>query len=134
MPTWAGTVGTGRRVLRFGEPRMLSQDPLDVFDFAAHDGGIDAVVRDLRILLQNPHRGMPRNPVCGASAHVMVGASVFQETGNELRVRCRRFTLSGTTFEDLLQLFPTVLPILTRKGVLDVAEHRFGGRVRMYLL
>ena len=122
-------------MLRVGQVRSLAQDPLDVLDFAAHDSGIEVVVRNLRILLQNAHRGMACHPVRGQPAHVMVRAGVFQETRDELRVRGGRFRRLGRpTFENLLQLFPIVLSILARKGVLDIAQHGSGGRFRMGVL
>lgn len=67
--------------------RPPAQDAFDFFHFAAHDRRVDAVARDLGVLLEDAQRGVTRDAVRRASADVVVRTGIIQKSGDELSVR-----------------------------------------------
>jgi hypothetical protein len=119
--------GVARHRARRAHPRTplgrqlgpRSQRALDGHEVAADDGGMEAVVRDLGVTLEEPHRRVPRALVIREPTHVMVGARGFEKAVRE-RVRC-----SGRRGYDLqltLERDPSGEPQLPGDRVLHVPK------------
>ena len=75
---------TDARILLGGSAGSFLEDSLDFRQFAAHDGCVNAVTRDLRVLLQHSPGGMQRDDVRGTTPHMMVGTRIVEKPPDEL--------------------------------------------------
>src|SRR5207248_10593783 len=99
----------------------MAQEAFNVFQLTAHDRGIKAVVRDLRVLREESHRRVSRDPVSWPSTDVMIGTRVLEESGDGLRMGA--LSLGGRAIDErLLQGSPIRITELQRDRMLDITQ------------
>src|SRR5262245_19977167 len=108
---------------------IFRENALDLFQIAAHDGGVNVVASYLRVASEDAQSG-PLAPGmrCRAIVKDWIGASVFQKEVDTLRVG---FVGDRLIFESLLELGPTCKTVFQRERVLYVAQSWFRRRIRI---
>ena len=110
--------------------RPLVEDPADLFQVSADDGGVEALRGERRIPRDEALRGAIVHPVVALSVHVMIPARRLEERPHDLRRRRGRSRLGSTTGCRGGERLPVVEAVLARERMLNVAQSRLGRRLR----
>ena len=109
-----------------GQVGLLRQRLHDGVEVAADDLGLEGGAGQVREAIEQPERSVPCAPEVGISPHVVIGAGVVEEAGEQRRLAR---VGGGSRGQRLAERGPAGQPELAGQRVLDVAQGGRGGQV-----